>query len=109
MENCLKCLGQICAPCPENKPGCIVCHQVEHTCTKNLNITEKPYQIPSDIAEKLKQSEQYLQDCRCDNCNYEERRLFPKGQTSDGYFECPNCGCKKLRVSWKHTVDLNFN
>ena len=54
-ENCLKCLGQICAPCPENKLGCLACHPVEHTCTKNLNITEIPYQI-REIAKKLKES-----------------------------------------------------
>lgn len=76
--------------------------------TEEKKILEK-FQISSEISGKIKELKQYSPDCKCDNCGYEALRLFPKGQTSDGYFECPNCGCIKLRVRWKHTVDLKVN
>jgi predicted nucleic-acid-binding Zn-ribbon protein len=43
--------------------------------------------------------EKYKQKLRCSNCGYNEEKEFNKGQSSDGYFVCPNCGCRDYKKS----------
>ena len=46
--------------------------------------------------------EKYTQRCECDNCHHAGLKEFIKGQSSDGYFICPKCGCRDFhKIGWK--------
>jgi len=41
--------------------------------------------------------EEYSQRMKCLNCGIEFVEKFKKGETCQGYFDCPNCGRNEVR------------
>ena len=39
--------------------------------------------------------ETYQMDMKCDNCGQEFIRDFEKGTICNGFYICPNCGCRE--------------
>jgi len=39
----------------------------------------------------------YTQQMHCENCGYSGEKEFETGTRSDGYFECPVCGCSDYK------------